>query len=221
MNVVCGIVIVGRQPFAHLILSREHDDDSSARLIASVLGCYLTTTRQPLKAYHRKLQRYDTQTPTHFHAWDLLRAFTQSHASELHFTTPVTQQPSLSVTALFYDQRACWLHLEHTSRYLRRARNFPTGPLTSTRSDWISDSLTSDIMARGKRTSRLQDALPPAPEPDSNAAAGEAATPDEHESMLDPSTSERRYWRDPLTAVQREIWRPGMFISRTHHLSSC
>ena len=93
MDVVCGIVNVGRQPFAYLILSREHDDDSSAGLIASVLGCYLTTTTQPLKGYHRKLQRYDTQTPTHFHAWDLLRAFTQSHASELHFTTPVTQQP--------------------------------------------------------------------------------------------------------------------------------
>ncbi|OQO13485.1 hypothetical protein B0A48_01713 [Cryoendolithus antarcticus] len=26
---------------------------------------------------------------------------------------------------------------------------------------------------------------------------------------LDPKTSERRYWRDPITSVQREIWRPG------------
>ncbi|KAK6439502.1 hypothetical protein LTR95_004288 [Oleoguttula sp. CCFEE 5521] len=26
---------------------------------------------------------------------------------------------------------------------------------------------------------------------------------------LDPKTSERRYWRDPVTSVQREIWRPS------------
>nr|OQO28391.1 hypothetical protein B0A51_04884 [Rachicladosporium sp. CCFEE 5018] len=26
---------------------------------------------------------------------------------------------------------------------------------------------------------------------------------------LDPKTSGRRYWRDPITSVQREIWRPG------------
>ncbi|KAK6441546.1 hypothetical protein LTR95_002218 [Oleoguttula sp. CCFEE 5521] len=26
---------------------------------------------------------------------------------------------------------------------------------------------------------------------------------------LDPKTSERKYWRDPITSVQREIWRPG------------
>jgi hypothetical protein len=27
--------------------------------------------------------------------------------------------------------------------------------------------------------------------------------------LLDPVTSQRRYWRDPLTGIQREIWRPG------------
>ncbi|OQO11120.1 hypothetical protein B0A48_05375 [Cryoendolithus antarcticus] len=26
---------------------------------------------------------------------------------------------------------------------------------------------------------------------------------------LDPKTSERQYWRDPITSVQREVWRPG------------
>jgi hypothetical protein len=28
--------------------------------------------------------------------------------------------------------------------------------------------------------------------------------------LLDPVTSQRRYWRDPLTGIQREIWRPGI-----------
>ena len=69
-------------------------------------------------------------------------------------------------------------------------------------------------MARGKRTSRLRDAVPAAPEPDNNATEVQAETPDEPEQILDPSTSERRYWRDPLTGVQREIWRPGRFLSK-------
>lgn len=33
--------------------------------------------------------------------------------------------------------------------------------------------------------------------------------------LLDPQASERRYWRDPLTGTQREIWRPGkLFASK-------
>ncbi|KAM0712911.1 hypothetical protein Q7P35_000362 [Cladosporium inversicolor] len=64
-------------------------------------------------------------------------------------------------------------------------------------------------MVRGKRTSKLRDAMSAAPEPENNTAEGEVGTPDEHEQTLDASTSERRYWRDPLTGVQREIWRPG------------
>jgi hypothetical protein len=32
---------------------------------------------------------------------------------------------------------------------------------------------------------------------------------DETEQLLNPVTSERRHWRDPLTGTQREIWRPG------------
>jgi hypothetical protein len=64
-------------------------------------------------------------------------------------------------------------------------------------------------MARGKRASRLHEASPTAPEAGNTAAATEAESQDEHEQTLDPSTSERRYWRDPLTGVQREIWRPG------------
>jgi hypothetical protein len=71
-------------------------------------------------------------------------------------------------------------------------------------------------MARGKRASRLREASPAAPGLDKNAAEVEAETPNEHEQILDPSTSERRYWRDPLTGVQREIWRPGMFCPKAH-----
>ena len=69
-------------------------------------------------------------------------------------------------------------------------------------------------MARSKRASNLRETSPAASEADDPAAAGEARTPDEHEQILDPSTSERRYWRDPLTGVQREIWRPGTFLSK-------
>jgi hypothetical protein len=73
--------------------------------------------------------------------------------------------------------------------------------------------LAIDIMARGKRTSRLRE---DSPEADDIAATVEAAIPDEHEQILDPSTSERRYWRDPLTGVQREIWRPGKFYPKAY-----
>lgn len=43
----------------------------------------------------------------------------------------------------------------------------------------------------------------------------QAATEDEEplvlseEAPLDPRTSARRYWRDPNSGTQREIWRPG------------
>jgi hypothetical protein len=37
----------------------------------------------------------------------------------------------------------------------------------------------------------------------------------EGHELLDPLTSERRYWRDPLTGTQREIWRPGMLFAST------
>lgn len=68
-------------------------------------------------------------------------------------------------------------------------------------------------MTRSKRASQLREALPAALEQDHTTATG-AGTPDEHEQILNPSTSERRYWRDPLTGVQREIWRPGTFLSK-------
>jgi hypothetical protein len=34
--------------------------------------------------------------------------------------------------------------------------------------------------------------------------------------LLDPLTSARRYWRDPLTGTQREIWRPGRLFASNH-----
>lgn len=68
-------------------------------------------------------------------------------------------------------------------------------------------------MARGKRASQLREVSPAAIEQDHTTTAG-AETPDEHEQILNPATSERRYWRDPLTGVQREIWRPGTFLSK-------
>jgi hypothetical protein len=34
--------------------------------------------------------------------------------------------------------------------------------------------------------------------------------------LLDPLTSARRYWRDPLTGTQREIWRPGRLSASNH-----
>jgi hypothetical protein len=37
----------------------------------------------------------------------------------------------------------------------------------------------------------------------------------EGHELLDPLTSERRYWRDPLTGTQREIWRPGRLFAST------
>jgi hypothetical protein len=34
--------------------------------------------------------------------------------------------------------------------------------------------------------------------------------------LIDPQTSVRRYWRDPLTGTQREIWRPSRLLASSH-----
>jgi hypothetical protein len=36
-----------------------------------------------------------------------------------------------------------------------------------------------------------------------------AGSASDNQELLNPVTSQRRYWRDPLTGIQREIWRPG------------
>lgn len=69
-------------------------------------------------------------------------------------------------------------------------------------------------MAARKRTSKLRDVVSAESVADDTSAIDEAVTPPEDEQMLDPATSERRYWRDPLSGVKREIWRPGTFLSR-------
>jgi hypothetical protein len=53
--------------------------------------------------------------------------------------------------------------------------------------------------------------------PTTDAPGGEEQEQQEMEGheLLDPLTSERRYWRDPLTGTQREIWRPGMLFAST------
>ncbi|KAK3707919.1 hypothetical protein LTR37_011771 [Vermiconidia calcicola] len=42
-------------------------------------------------------------------------------------------------------------------------------------------------------------------------ATGEAVEPEDEEggTVLDPNNSPRQYWFDPITRLQREIWRPG------------
>jgi len=67
-------------------------------------------------------------------------------------------------------------------------------------------------MTSGKKKARLRGVASADAAVDDTIAVGEAVTPTEHEEMLDPSTSERRYWRDPLSGIQREIWRPGIFL---------
>jgi len=32
---------------------------------------------------------------------------------------------------------------------------------------------------------------------------------EEQQEVLDPVESERKYWREPLTGIVREVWRPG------------
>lgn len=122
--------------------------------------------------------------------------------------------PSLGVTTIIYDQHIRWLYLTHTPRDLREVCDFAIQLLTSTQINLHLRSLPTNIMARGKRTPRLREASPAAPEADNTIAGDQVETPNEHEQMLDPSSSERRYWRDPLTGVQREIWRPGTFLTK-------
>lgn len=31
--------------------------------------------------------------------------------------------------------------------------------------------------------------------------------------MLDPTTTTRQYYREPLTGIKREVWRPGTFAA--------
>lgn len=40
-----------------------------------------------------------------------------------------------------------------------------------------------------------------------------AMNPPSFAMVLDPKTSDRQYYRDPLTGLQREIWRPGSLQS--------
>ncbi len=40
-------------------------------------------------------------------------------------------------------------------------------------------------------------------------ASRRTAANSESEELLDPKTTDRRYWRDPHSGTQREIWRPG------------
>lgn len=64
-------------------------------------------------------------------------------------------------------------------------------------------------MAGKDVASRLRDAAPVTPENrDAAIRTAEQSLPEGVE-LLDPITSARRYWRDPQTGTQREIWRPG------------
>lgn len=65
-------------------------------------------------------------------------------------------------------------------------------------------------MAGDKTTPKLGGALFGGPS-DSDTAAGipEQPVPVPDDERLDPNTSARHHWRDPLSGTQREIWRPG------------
>jgi hypothetical protein len=54
--------------------------------------------------------------------------------------------------------------------------------------------------------------------PTTDAPGGEEQEQQQMEGheLLDPLTSERCYWRDPLTGTQREIWRPGRLFAKSH-----
>lgn len=148
-----------------------------------------------------------------------LSAYACSHMSVICISHAKSlKNPSLGVTILIYDRHARWLYLTHTLKNCGNFATFQFDHSARPRSNWILDSLTINIMALGKRASRLREASPAAPDPNNDTAEVEAETPNEHEHALDPSTSERRYWRDPLTGVQREIWRPGMFILEARFL---
>jgi hypothetical protein len=49
----------------------------------------------------------------------------------------------------------------------------------------------------------------PARSSENMTGAGSAS---DNQGLLNPVTSQRRYWRDPLTGIQREIWRPGTIL---------
>jgi hypothetical protein len=61
----------------------------------------------------------------------------------------------------------------------------------------------------------LGGALFAAPTAEAPVAEEEEQQEMEGHELLDPLTSERRYWRDPLTGTQREIWRPGRLFATT------
>lgn len=66
-------------------------------------------------------------------------------------------------------------------------------------------------MARNKTAPALGGTLRIEPaESDAVAENAEQPTP-ESDELLDPKISARRYWRNPLSGTQREIWRPGGF----------
>lgn len=62
----------------------------------------------------------------------------------------------------------------------------------------------------------LGGALFAAPTSDAPVAEEQEQQGMESHELLDPLTSERRYWRDPLTGTQREIWRPGRLFASKH-----
>lgn len=64
-------------------------------------------------------------------------------------------------------------------------------------------------MARNKTAPTLGGTLRIEPaESDAVAETADQPAP-EGDELLDPKTSARRYWRDPLSGTQREIWRPS------------
>lgn len=69
------------------------------------------------------------------------------------------------------------------------------------------DHLT--ITMAGKRVpSQVKPTTPHHP-PEQAATADDEPLVSSEEAPLDPRTSTRRYWRDPNSGTQREIWRPG------------
>ena len=64
-------------------------------------------------------------------------------------------------------------------------------------------------MAKNDALSTVRDAAPVTPENRITATETAEQSIPEGVELLDPITSARRYWRDPLTGTQREIWRPG------------
>lgn len=65
------------------------------------------------------------------------------------------------------------------------------------------------MAAKNDALSTMRDAAPVTPENQKTAIETADQSIPEGVELLDPITSARRYWRDPLTGTQREIWRPG------------